>query len=210
MIDYTVTVYKKAYGSRSPETFQIKDEGNQPAPAFVSLAGKNEIMIKPGKQHEGFYYAVFINGHLQVNSTIQEPMSAHNEQFDVQVPPEIVHLKNTPPKIQNSQESVTVSKDEVQVTSVGIPYDRQLDSFFVQEWGIDGDQEIPDWIQFLNKTIEEGIMFEFASIGENENESYQIYYVLSDGDKSAKYSFTLDVAGSHSTFDAESALLQRL
>ena len=43
---------------------------------------------------------------------------------------------------------------------VGIPYDKQLDNFWVSEWGIlDSENDPPEWIQFVNKTIENGIIF---------------------------------------------------
>ena len=43
--------------------------------------------------------------------------------------------------------------DEEVLRSVGLPFDMQLDDFWVSEWGVkDGD--IPPWVQFVNKTID--------------------------------------------------------
>ena len=58
---------------------------------------------------------------------------------------------------------IRVVADLEVLSSVGVPFDLQLDDFWVAEWGIEGVkyEDIPSWVQFVNKTIDLGIKFKF-------------------------------------------------
>ena len=48
------------------------------------------------------------------------------------------------------------------IYTVGLPFDFELDHFYVSEWGVKGyepdDEDYPQWIKFINSTIgEDGI-----------------------------------------------------
>ena len=51
------------------------------------------------------------------------------------------------------------------IYSLGNPFDMQLDNFVVHEWGYNdnlSEEEIPNWIQFKNETISDGLNFVIA------------------------------------------------
>ena len=126
-------------------------------------AGK--LSFKPLSQDlAGKSFAVYINGNVNVNNTINtSPVSQHNEYFDISI--DMLELENTAPNIQGFVEELNLiggeSQAEDDIYNVGTPYDMQLDEFYVSEWGIDSDlpTDVPNWINFLNATITEGVKF---------------------------------------------------
>ena len=72
-------------------------------------------------------------------------MSSHNEQFDIQVPGQVIILDNTAPQLSNKMSKVFVHADQEKIISVGTPFDMQLDDFWMEEWGVESG-EIPSWI----------------------------------------------------------------
>ena len=107
-----------------------------------------DIMIVPKAVHEMKSYAVFISGHVSVNSTVQEPVWSVTDQFYVHVPSAFSLLPNKAPMVSGFIEEVSVMAGETSLISVGSPYDMQLDNFWVSKWGIIGTSDVPSWIQF--------------------------------------------------------------
>ena len=83
---------------------------------------------------------------------------------------------------------------------MGVPIDRQLDPYYVSGWklkGVDAD-EPQEWIQFVNKTIEEdGIRFKLTPSIEQVRQNYEVQFNLTDlnpeDPKTQVYEFTIKV-----------------
>ena len=69
------------------------------------------------------------------------------------------------------------------VYSIGIPFDMQLDDFYVSKWGYVNnipDEFKPTWIVFLNKTIEEGLKFQLSPNMTDVDTQYKLFIELTD------------------------------
>ena len=87
---------------------------------------------------KGSTYAVFITGQVNVNTTINtEPVRNTNEAFDVTVDFEVT-FANTAPKVAGLARVMEIFPDLSKVYVVGSPYDMQLDTFYLEEWGFGG------------------------------------------------------------------------
>ena len=83
---------------------------------------------------------------------------------------------------------------------MGVPIDMQLDPYYVSGWKLKGfDPDEPqEWIQFVNKTIEEdGIRFKLTPGIEQVRQSYEVQFNLTDlnpdDPKTQVYEFTIKV-----------------
>lgn len=151
----------------------------------------------------GRSFAVFINGYVNVNQTINfESFSAlQDEQFTVSVVAQDIDLRNTAPQIDALLTNIDINLEknsEEQVYSIGRPYDLQLDKFYVSEWGL-VDGETPTWITFLNGTIIDGIYFKIKPTQEEVNQSFRVFFTLVDLNPSDPQTrtleFTVNVSG---------------
>jgi len=118
-----------------------------------------------------------------------------NEVFSVQVPTDFSKLPNSAPQVSNKVIHLSTVADETHTYTVGIPYDMQLDSYYVSEWGC-SDGPVPEWLQFMNETVSQGIKFRVSPGSENVGEEYEVFYKLSDANNnpmSETYKFTLEV-----------------
>jgi len=168
------------------------------------------VRIAPSAKNEGFSYAVFINGNLNVNSTVQGPVNAVSQQFDVQIPSTVIKVGNTAPKVSNKVASLMVLPNEPTVRTVGLPFDPQLDDYWVLEWGINGleedeAQEVLNWVSFVNVTVSDGIKFRFEPKDVHAGMKFTIYYALQDADekhsKISEFEFSVTVGN----FDIETS-----
>ena len=76
-------------------------------------------------------------------------MSVLIPQFDVLVLPDVT-VQNKAVKVENSLVSMIAIAGEEEQIMVGRPFDDEGNNFYVTEWGVEGDEDIPDWITFLN------------------------------------------------------------
>ena len=81
---------------------------------------------------------------------------------------------------------------------VGKPFDVEGDNFYVTEWGVEEDNvEIPDWITFLNTTIESGIKFKIKPTKLYLHETITFFYAIRDTNlfnpKEAKFTFLIEI-----------------
>ena len=62
---------------------------------------------------------------------------------------------------------------------VGIPFDLQLDPFYISEFGSsDATKPLPEWIKFVNETItEDGVRFKLTPTDDDIGE-YDAYFNL--------------------------------
>ena len=70
-------------GDADEPVFDSELEGENTDPPFVELDEElTTLTIAPSDaQLIGKSYAIYVNGNVSVNSTIQVPVSAHNQQF---------------------------------------------------------------------------------------------------------------------------------
>ena len=126
-------------------------------------------------------------------------MSVLIPQFDVLVLPDVT-VQNKAVKVENALTSMIAIAGEEEQIMVGRPVDDEGNNFYVTEWGVEGDEEIPDWITFLNVTIQSGIKFQINPAEKNENEKFTVFYAIRDDDlfdpKEAKFIFIIEVKGS--------------
>ena len=152
-------------------------------------------------------YAVFISGHVSVNSTVQEPVWSVTDQFYVHVPSAFSLLPNKAPMVSGFIEEVSVMAGETSLISVGSPYDMQLDNFWVSKWGIIGTSDVPSWIQFQNTTIDDGIKFQFDPTEKDVDLQWEVFFTLQDANTnnplSKRYKFALQVVGSNSLLQGD-------
>ena len=123
-------------------------------------------------------------------------MSVLIPQFDVLVLPDMT-VKNKAVVVENALRSMIAIAGKEEQIMVGKPVDNEGDNFYVTEWGVEGDEEIPDWITFLNVTIQSGIKFQINPAEKNENEKFTVFYAIRDDDlfdpKEAKFTFIIEV-----------------
>ena len=88
---------------------------------------------------------------MRVNDTIQGPLYKSSDPFSLKVLPALIYFENTAPMMANFQSEFQVFANYSRSYIVGVPYDMQLDKFYMQEWGFKGlksDESPPDWISF--------------------------------------------------------------
>ena len=91
---------------------------------------------------------------------------------------------------------------------IGKPSDAQLDEFYVSDWGYKTElQTEPDWIKFENKTIDEGLIFDFRPKDTDYGEELKLYIELTDlnveDPQSAQYEFTVEVSDPFGFYKSE-------
>ena len=75
----------------------------------------------------------------------------------------------------------------------------QLDDFFVEEWGyVDflQEEDVPDWITFVNETINKGVRFEMSPAIIDIGKEYKMFVTLTDHNEepeSKVYEFSITV-----------------
>lgn len=81
--------------------------------------------------------------------------------------------------------------------SVGQPFDMQLNSYWVEEWGLTDGSDPPGWFNFVNKTIDTGIKFKLEPSEDDAGQEFEVYYTLQDDNrrdpKSATFKFDVMV-----------------
>ena len=86
--------------------------------------------------------------------------------------------------IANFQSELKVFANYSRSFIVGVPYDMQLDKFYMQEWGFKGlksDESPPDWISLVNKTdFSKGIQFNLSPTYENLGTKTTVFFILRD------------------------------
>ena len=89
---------------------------------------------------------------MNVNRTVQGPVKAHNDYFDVSIHmPVVNYFENEPPLIPFYEDTIEIyplgtnpehdAKYEDNIYAVGFPKDRQFDQIFVSGWGMLGWSE---------------------------------------------------------------------
>ena len=131
-VNYVMTLVEKPFGSPEEPAFDPIFEGTLSDPEFVTLDLDGQFL-----QYQPFddrlldrSFAVYIKGYLAVNSTIQSPMVALNQEedyFDVSIEPKSNSIQNTAPFIRNAVKKLSVYSGESKSYSVGQPIDMQLD-----------------------------------------------------------------------------------
>ena len=79
-------------------------------------------------------------------------MSVLIPQFDVLVLPDVT-VQNKAVKVENALTSMIAIAGEEEQIMVGRPVDDEGNNFYVTEWGVEGDEDIPDWITFRTKLL---------------------------------------------------------
>jgi len=116
----------------------------------------------------------------------------------VSVPPPNVVLPNTAPLVQNAINDLFVFAEVNQEYTVGTPYDMQMDSFVLAEWGVRGEA-VPSWISFKNETTLTAVQFKMHPTSEHIGLKLKLYYVLLDLNarpESSEFEFTVTVVES--------------
>ena len=111
-----------------------------PDPEFVVLdikSGSLTITPKLGDL-QGRAWSVYITGNVRVNDTIQGPLYKSSDPFSLKVLPALIYFENTAPMMANFQSEFQVFANYSRSYTVGVPYDMQLDKFYMQEWGFKG------------------------------------------------------------------------
>ena len=86
-VEYSLTLIEKTFGTNEQPVFDYALEGITSFPEFAvfdsqakSLSYQPDNLLLSARS-----FAVFISGHVQVNSTIQGPVSAVSEYFEVSI-----------------------------------------------------------------------------------------------------------------------------
>lgn len=91
----------KPYGSTEKVPYPAGDLGWQPNPPIVSIVGEKVKIVPSSFSQMGYTYAVFVTGNVNVNSTIQQPVSTYYPQFDIHLPFNSTLRINNPPELSN-------------------------------------------------------------------------------------------------------------
>ena len=96
-------------GDAEEPVFDKEREGENTDPPFVELDEElTTLKIAPSDaQLIGKSYAIYVNGNVNVNSTMQGPVNAHNDEFfSVTIPVQII--MNQAPDIPSLQSVILV------------------------------------------------------------------------------------------------------
>ena len=93
---------------------------------------KGTLTIVPlSKRIFGKSYAIYVNGNVNVNRTIQGPISAHNKYFDITIPFFEFKFENEAPQISQFKDTIEIyplgtnpeleAKQKSNIYTVGVP-----------------------------------------------------------------------------------------
>ena len=93
-VDYSLTLIEKTFGSNEQPVFDLALEGITSFPEFAVFdPDAKYLSYRPDNQLlSARSFAVFISGHVQVNSTIQGPVSTVSEYFEVSIEASVTEL----------------------------------------------------------------------------------------------------------------------